>query len=190
MSRFLTITGLFPDFVQWAVLPLGSWNSTGKKSTLIATLRAWYRSQIPLNPVKIRQIPPPWIGPRKSENMTDKMQKWPQNYRVRFFGNFFVFSSPNALWGNLYVFFVIFSYFRDSGVLWSVPGLRRRNTLRKGAPSQHQPKGSNCNSNLSGPNCAMQPRCAMRFESRTRDAKKFFSPAMQMPAMQKIGMFL
>ena len=59
------------------------------------------------------QNPPSWVGARKYEKITEMAQKSPFLY---FFGIFFIFSGPNPGRGILH-FFVIFSHFRDSGVL-------------------------------------------------------------------------
>ena len=88
-------------------------------------LRAWYRSQKPLNPENPKKLrkkkkkrnPPPRVGPRKYEKNTEKIQKSPKNNHFCIFSVFFsYFRGPTRGGGFRIFFFVIFSYFRDSGV--------------------------------------------------------------------------
>ena len=90
----------------------------------IATLRAWYRLQNPLNPENTKKLrknttkSPPRVGDRKYEKITEKISKILMvifGPFLFFFGNFFVFSGPKPGRGFC-IFFVILSYFRDSEV--------------------------------------------------------------------------
>ena len=78
----------------------GFWVTSGSLPLRFRRARAGHknppRPEIRKNYEKKLPNPPPWVGPRKYEKITEKIQKWPQNdHFCIFFGNFFVFSGPN-----------------------------------------------------------------------------------------------
>ena len=95
----------------------------------ITTPRGWYRAQKPLNPgntknyEKIQNLPPQ-VAPRKYEKNTEKTQERQFNCPFCIFSVTFSYFR-GATWGRGFCifFFVIFSYFRESGVfgLWTTP---------------------------------------------------------------------
>ena len=84
----------------------------------VATLRAWYRLQKPLNPENTKKIqnPPSRVGARKRKKLPEKYKTCPKITIFVFFRYFFRIFGPRPGKGDFVFFVVIFSYFRDSGV--------------------------------------------------------------------------
>ena len=96
-------------------------NRTKKSMFMFATLRAWYRLQKllhPENPKKLRKkykIPLPGLGPENTKKLPKKYKNCDFWAILIFFRHFSYFRAPTRE-GGFCIFFVIFSYFRDSGV--------------------------------------------------------------------------
>ena len=99
-----------PDIAFWVF----------QKMSCFAILRAWYRLQKPLNPENTKKLrkntkSPSRVGPENTKKIPKKTKMAQKSPFLYFFGISFVFSGPNPGRG-ICIFFVIFSYFRDSGV--------------------------------------------------------------------------